>query len=120
MLHSRSTLYKHLIYFVVRVGTFAFCLPFHILPRYPAGMLAPERNHNQVVRCKGCRPCIPISVEAVIGSVTVACPVCMERRSYIVYGSLSRPAVLGSDARAPGETVMDEKTADKSAVSWLL
>jgi hypothetical protein len=29
--------------------------------------------------------------------------------------SLSRPAILGSDACAPGETVMDEKTADKSA-----
>jgi hypothetical protein len=29
-------------------------------------------------------------------------------------GSLSRPAVLGSDACAPGETVMDERTAHKS------
>jgi hypothetical protein len=63
---------------------FAFCLPFHILPRYPAGMPAPARNHVQVVRCKGCKRCVPISVEAVIGSVTVACPMCMERTSYIV------------------------------------
>jgi hypothetical protein len=49
-------------------------------------MPAPERNHVQVVRCscKGCKRCLPISVEAVIGSVTVACPVCVERRSYIV------------------------------------
>jgi hypothetical protein len=66
------------------IFVFAFCLPFNILPRYPAGMPAPERNHIQVVRCKGCKRCIPISVEAVIGSVTVACPICMERRSYIV------------------------------------
>ena len=47
-------------------------------------MPAPERNHVQVVRCKGCKCCIPISVEAIIASVTVVCPVCMERRSYIV------------------------------------
>jgi hypothetical protein len=32
-----------------------------------------------------------------------------------LYGSLSRPAILGSDACAPGETVMDDETADKSA-----
>ena len=32
-----------------------------------------------------------------------------------LYGSLSRPAILGRDARASGETVMDDKTADKSA-----
>ena len=49
-----------------------------------ADMPAPERNHVQVVRCKCCKRCIPISVEAMIGSVTVLCPVCMERRSYIV------------------------------------
>ena len=47
-------------------------------------MPAPERNRVQVVRCKGCKRCIPISVEVTSGSVTVACPVCMERRSYIV------------------------------------
>jgi hypothetical protein len=47
-------------------------------------MPAPQRNHVQVVRCKVCKRCVPISVEAVIGSVTVACPLCMERRSYIV------------------------------------
>jgi hypothetical protein len=32
-----------------------------------------------------------------------------------VYGSLAGPAVLGSDARAAGETVMEDKTAGKSA-----
>jgi hypothetical protein len=47
-------------------------------------MPAPERNRVQVVRCKGCKRCIPISVEVTIASVTVSCPVCMERRSYIV------------------------------------
>jgi hypothetical protein len=47
-------------------------------------MPAPERNHVQVVRCKGRKRCIPISVEVTIGSVTVACPICLERRSYIV------------------------------------
>ena len=55
-------------------------------------MPAPARNHVQVVRCKGCKRCVPISVEAVIGSITVACPVCMERRSYIV----STEVFLGS------------------------
>src|ERR1700757_388276 len=34
-------------------------------------MPVPERNHVQVVRCKGCKRCVPISVEAVIGSITV-------------------------------------------------
>ena len=47
-------------------------------------MPAPERNHVQVVRCKGCKRCIPISVGAPMGSVTVLCPICMDRRSYIV------------------------------------
>jgi hypothetical protein len=47
-------------------------------------MPAPARNHVQVVRCKECKRCVPIAVEAVVGSVTVACPICMERRSYIV------------------------------------
>lgn len=47
-------------------------------------MPAPERNRSQVVRCKGCKRCIPISVEAATGSVSVRCPVCLERRSYIV------------------------------------
>jgi hypothetical protein len=47
-------------------------------------MPAPQRNHVQVVRCNGCKRCIPISVEAVTGSVTVSCPMRMERRSYIV------------------------------------
>ena len=32
---------------------------------------------------KGCQRCIPISVDAPTGSVTVLCPICMERRSYI-------------------------------------
>jgi hypothetical protein len=52
-------------------------------------MPAPERNRVQVVRCKGCKRCVPISVEAVIGSITVACPMCMERRSYIVSTEVS-------------------------------
>jgi hypothetical protein len=47
-------------------------------------MPAPERNHVQVVRCKGCKRCVPISVDDPMGSVTVGCPICMERRSYIV------------------------------------
>lgn len=62
---------------------FAFCLPFHSPQRYPVGMPAPERNRVQVVRCKGCKRCIPIAVDAPVGSVTVRCPVCLERRSYI-------------------------------------
>jgi hypothetical protein len=52
--------------------------------RQYADMPAPERNQVQVVRCKGCKRCVPISVEAPTGSVTVRCPICMERRSYIV------------------------------------
>lgn len=44
---------------------------------------APERNHVQVVRRKGCNWGISISVDAPTGSVTVLCPICMERRSYI-------------------------------------
>jgi hypothetical protein len=67
---------------------FAFCLPFHILSRYPAGMPAPERNRVQVVRCKGigCGRNVPTGVEIRVqsGSITVLCPVCLERRSYIV------------------------------------
>jgi hypothetical protein len=51
--------------------------------RLCADMPAPQRNHVQVVSCKECKRCVPISVEPV-GSVTVICPVCLERRSYIV------------------------------------
>ena len=63
---------------------FAFYSPFHMLSRYSPDMAASQRNQIQVVRCKGCKRCVPISVEAVISSVTVRCPVCMERRSYVV------------------------------------
>ena len=67
---------------------FAFPLPFHILSRYRAGMPAPERNHVQVVRCKGigCGRNVPTPVEIRVrtGSINVLCPVCLERRSYIV------------------------------------
>jgi hypothetical protein len=67
---------------------FAFFLPFHTLSGYPAGMPAPERNHVQVVRCKGigCGRNVPTPVEIRVrtGSVTVLCPVCLERGSYIV------------------------------------
>jgi hypothetical protein len=47
--------------------------------RWGLVMPVPARNHVQVVRCKGCKRCVPISIDVVIGSVTVACPVCMER-----------------------------------------
>jgi hypothetical protein len=54
----------------------------------PAGMPAPERNHVQVVRCKGigCGRNLPTPVEVRVrtGSITVLCPICLERRSYIV------------------------------------
>jgi hypothetical protein len=63
------------------------CL-FHIQSRYPAGMPAPERKHVQVVRCKGigCGRNVPTPVEVRVrtGSIAVHCPVCLERRSYIV------------------------------------
>jgi hypothetical protein len=38
---------------------FAFSLPFHILPRYAAGMPAPERKKVSVVQCKGCSRIVP-------------------------------------------------------------
>lgn len=67
---------------------FAFSLPFHTLSRYPARYASPERNHVQVVRCKGigCGRNVPTPVEIRVrtGSITVLCPVCLERRSYIV------------------------------------
>jgi hypothetical protein len=47
-------------------------------------MPAPERNRVQIVRCKGCKRCIPLAVHPTSGSVTVRCPVCLEHRSYIV------------------------------------
>ena len=67
---------------------FAFSLPFRPLSRYPAGMPAPERNHVQVVRCKGIgcgrNVLTPVEIRVRTGSITVLCPVCLERRSYIV------------------------------------
>jgi hypothetical protein len=55
---------------------------------HAAGMPAPERNHVQVVRCKGigCGRNVPTPVEVRVrtGSIAVLCPVCLERRSYIV------------------------------------
>ena len=61
----------------------ALCRRFGKARRF-VDMPAPERNHVQVVRCKGCKRCVPICVEASTNSLTVRCPVCMERRSYIV------------------------------------
>jgi hypothetical protein len=67
-------------------AAFAFFSPFHMLPRYPAGMPAPTRNSVQVVQCKGCRRNVPTPVEVrvLVGSIAVLCPMCLERRSYIV------------------------------------
>jgi hypothetical protein len=74
----------------------ASCPPLHLLLFFafphpvalPAGMPAPERNHVQVVRCKGigCGRNVPTPVEVRVhtGSIAVLCPVCLERRSYIV------------------------------------
>ena len=44
------------------------------------------------------------------------CPVCLDRTLlHRLYGSVFRAAELGSDARAPGELLMEDKAADKSA-----
>ena len=49
-------------------------------------MPAPESKKTMVVRCKGvgCGRNVPSGTEAVTGTVTVLCPVCLERRAYIV------------------------------------
>jgi hypothetical protein len=73
-------------------------------------MSAPERNQVQVVRCKGCKRSVPISVDAPSGSVTVRCPICMERRSYIVCTEgVSWSAIVGSYADFAGETVIGSR-----------
>jgi hypothetical protein len=81
---------------------FAFSLPFHMLSRYRAGMPAPERNHVQVVRCKGigCGRNVPIPVEVRVstGSITVLCPVCLERRSYIIPTEVFMGSRLGKSS----------------------
>ena len=63
---------------------FAFPHPVALPCRYAS----PRRNHVQVVRCKGigCGRNVPTPVEIQVrtGSITVLCPVCLERRSYIV------------------------------------
>ena len=63
---------------------FAFSLPFHILPRYAAGMPAPERKKVSVVQCKGCSRIVPSVAASTAVSVVVRCPICLERRAYIV------------------------------------
>ena len=83
-------------------------------------MPAPSRNHVQVVRCKGCKRCIPVSVEVTSGSLTVACPVCIERRSYIV----STEVFLGQPSRevmrrASEESVMNERTESVGTVAMV-
>jgi hypothetical protein len=52
----------------------------------PAGMPALARNCVQVVQCKGYRRNVPTLVEVGIrvGLIAVHCPVCLERRWYIV------------------------------------
>jgi hypothetical protein len=54
-----------------------YCNSFLVLPRYPPGMPVPERNHIQVVRCKGigCGRNVPTPIEVRVrtGSITVVC-----------------------------------------------
>jgi hypothetical protein len=67
-----------------QIGVFAFCLPFHRLSRYPADMSAPERKKISVIQCKGCSRIVPCAAESPVNSVVVRCPICLERRAYIV------------------------------------
>lgn len=46
-------------------------------------MPGPPRSQVQVVRCKGCKRCVPVFVDTPSCSIVVRCPVCLERRSYI-------------------------------------
>jgi hypothetical protein len=49
-------------------------------------MPPPESKKTMVVRCKGigCGWNVPSGTEAVSSTITVFCPVCLERRAYIV------------------------------------
>jgi hypothetical protein len=63
---------------------FAFCSPFHIVSGYAAGMPPPERKKVFVIQCKGCSRIVPCAPESTVTAVVVRCPICLERRAYIV------------------------------------
>ena len=90
---------------------FAFSLPLHTLSRYPAGMPAPERNHVQVVRCKGigCGRNVPTPVEV---RVHIDPSPSLPRLSgapvlHRLDGSVHGIAVMGGHARVTGASVND-------------
>jgi hypothetical protein len=47
-------------------------------------MPAPERKKVPVVQCKGCSRIVPCAAQSTVVSVVVRCPICLERRAYIV------------------------------------
>jgi hypothetical protein len=64
-------------------GTFAFCLPFHILPRYSARMRVLLRQRQTLVRCKVCQASIPsLTRGRPMLPTPVLCSVCGAKRAY--------------------------------------
>jgi len=62
---------------------FAFCLPFHMLPRYPAGMPVLIRTRQALVKCKVCGAQTPSLTRGVpVLPARVPCSVCGARQVY--------------------------------------
>jgi hypothetical protein len=62
---------------------FAFSLPFHILPRYPAGMRVLLRQRQALVQCKGCQASIPsLTRGRPVLPTAVLCSLCGAKRAY--------------------------------------
>jgi hypothetical protein len=63
--------------------TFAFCLPFHNLRRYPAGMPVLIRTRQALVKCKACGAQTPSLTKGVPAlPARVPCSVCGTRQVY--------------------------------------
>jgi hypothetical protein len=62
---------------------FVFSLPFHALPRYAAGMRAPIRKCQTLVKCKSCGAQTPNLTKGVpVLPTPVPCKVCGTKRVY--------------------------------------
>jgi hypothetical protein len=69
--------------YIVRPGTFAFCLPFYILPRYPAVCPVLIRTRQALVKCKICGAKTPSLTRGVpVLPARVFCSVCGTKRVY--------------------------------------
>ena len=105
-----------------KAGVFAFSLPFHILPRYPAEMPVLIGTRQALVKCKVCGAQIPSLTKGVpVLPARVPCGVCGTRQVYrpseVFIGSL--PQIWKHERRSADHASPRKKSRPSGALQRL-